>query len=80
MIDQHRQQPDKAYETRRRRVGIVGFLVGFSGAVAFFAFFPGLPHVVDAGALLVSLAVGLAGRWAFQTWAGRVGRKRDGAV
>ncbi|MER5293277.1 hypothetical protein ABT382_14500 [Streptomyces pharetrae] len=80
MIDQQRQQPDKAYETRRRRAGIAGFLVGLVGAVAFFGFFPGLPHVIDVGALLVALAVGLAGRWGCQAWVGRGGRKRGGTA
>ncbi|MGW0777086.1 hypothetical protein ACWD01_26275 [Streptomyces sp. NPDC002835] len=35
-------------------------------ALGFFAFFPGLPHVIDSGAVVVSLVVGGITRWAVQ--------------
>jgi hypothetical protein len=49
-------------------VGIVAFLTGLVVTLAFFAFFPGLPHVIDWGAILMSLAVGGLTRWACQAW------------
>ncbi|AIR98943.1 hypothetical protein [Streptomyces glaucescens] len=80
MIDQRRRRPGGDRGTRRRRAGIVGFLGGLAGPVALFGFFPGLPHVIDAGALLVALAVGLAGRWVCRDRVVRGGRKRGGTV
>ncbi|MEU9235094.1 hypothetical protein [Streptomyces subrutilus] len=64
---------DPARETGRRRAGVVAFLVGAAASFAFFAFFPGLPHVIDWGAIIVSAAVGGLVRWA---WLARVD-KRD---
>ncbi|MET7474250.1 hypothetical protein ABZT17_07780 [Streptomyces sp. NPDC005648] len=64
---QEDQDSDQAWETRRRRIGITAFLAGLVATLAFFAFFPGLPHIVDWGALLVSLAVGGLARWACQS-------------
>jgi hypothetical protein len=37
-----------------------------AGALAFFAFFLGLPHVIDWGAILIALLVGAVARWAWQ--------------
>ncbi|MGW7360373.1 hypothetical protein ACWGI0_27985 [Streptomyces sp. NPDC054802] len=65
MTDQQQGQ-DTAWETRRRRVGIGGFVGGVVVALGFFAFFPGLPHVIDSGAVVVSLVVGGITRWAVQ--------------
>ncbi|MGW6948530.1 hypothetical protein [Streptomyces xanthophaeus] len=48
-------------QARIRRAGLAAFLLG---AAASFAFFPGLPHVIDWGAILVSLGVGALSRWA----------------
>ncbi|MFF5701947.1 hypothetical protein ACFY7H_05540 [Streptomyces sp. NPDC012794] len=56
-------------DARRRRAGIVAFVVGTVVSLAFFAFFPGLPHVIDWGAILVSLSVGALARWAYRAWA-----------
>lgn len=64
MTDQQQGQ-DEAWETRRRRVGIGGFVGGAVVALVFFAFFPGLPHVIDSGAVVVSLVGGVT-RWAVQ--------------
>jgi hypothetical protein len=47
MIEQQSQNPAQAWETRRRRAGITAFLVGLVAALAVFALFPGLPHVID---------------------------------
>jgi hypothetical protein len=69
MVEQRQSRgSDEAWETRRRRVGIVAFLTGLVVTLAFFAFFPGLPHVIDWGAILMSLAVGGLTRWACQAW------------
>ncbi|MFF0423374.1 hypothetical protein [Streptomyces sp. NPDC004520] len=67
MIDQEQEQ-DEAWTTRRRRAGIAAFVVGAVVALAFFAFFPGLPHIIDWGAILVSVAVGTLIRWICQSW------------
>ncbi|MET9505451.1 hypothetical protein ABZY42_27655 [Streptomyces sp. NPDC006622] len=40
-------------------------------SLAVFAFFPGLPHVIDAGAVVVSLVVGVMARWGCLAWAER---------
>uniref|UniRef100_A0AAU2JTT2 Uncharacterized protein n=1 Tax=Streptomyces sp. NBC_00049 TaxID=2903617 RepID=A0AAU2JTT2_9ACTN len=58
---------DPAWEAKRRRAGITAFLTGCAASFAFFAFFPGLPHVIDWGAILVSLTVGGLSRWAWQS-------------
>ncbi|MFF5801821.1 hypothetical protein [Streptomyces sp. NPDC012746] len=52
--------------TRLRHAGTAAFLAGALTALAFFAFFPGLPHVIDWGAIIVSLAIGALTRWAWQ--------------
>ncbi|MET9367851.1 hypothetical protein ABZY00_08345 [Streptomyces griseoflavus] len=63
-----RKDPNPQSATRRRHAGIAAFLVGLILSLAFFAFFPGLPHVIDWGAILVSLAVGGLARWGCQSW------------
>ncbi|MFE9564106.1 hypothetical protein ACFYM0_23695 [Streptomyces sp. NPDC006487] len=57
------EAPDR--EAERRRAGIAAFLAATAGSFAFFAFFPGLPHVIDWGAIIASLAVGGLARWAW---------------
>jgi hypothetical protein len=47
---QQRNEPDRTWETRRQRAGIAAFITGLAATLAFFAFFPGLPHVIDWGA------------------------------
>ncbi|MET9729519.1 hypothetical protein ABZZ79_02290 [Streptomyces sp. NPDC006458] len=67
MAEQHHgSELDQAGQTRRRRAGIAAFLTGLLVALGFFAFFPGLPHVIDAGAVIASLAVGGLARWTCQ--------------
>jgi hypothetical protein len=61
---QHQQGSDASEQARRRRTGVVGFLCGLLASLAFFAFFPGLPHVIDVGAIVVSVVVGVLTRWA----------------
>ncbi|MFJ3421014.1 hypothetical protein ACIPN8_32245 [Streptomyces sp. NPDC086082] len=73
MIDQQ-QGPEQSEETRRRSAGIVAFVVGLVLTLAFFAFFPGLPHVIDWGAIVVAVLVGALARWICQAWM----RKRSG--
>ncbi|MEU9082494.1 hypothetical protein [Streptomyces sp. NPDC048357] len=58
---------DPAWEAKRRRAGIAAFLIGAAASFALFAFFPGLPHVIDWGAIIASLAVGGLARWAWQS-------------
>ncbi|MFE9682639.1 hypothetical protein [Streptomyces sp. NPDC006285] len=78
MIEQQKDpEPDQAWRERRRRSGIVAFLVGLVAALAFFAFFPGLPHVIDWGAILASLAVGGLARWTCQAWITRTAKEKD---
>lgn len=67
MIDQ-KQGQGQASATRRRRAEIAAFAAGLVATLAFFAFFPGLPHVIDWGAILVALVVGGIARWACQSW------------
>ncbi|MFG2749250.1 hypothetical protein [Streptomyces xanthophaeus] len=55
---------DPVPQARIRRAGLAAFLLGAAASFAFFAFFPGLPHVIDWGAILVSLGVGALARWA----------------
>ncbi|GAA0578916.1 hypothetical protein GCM10010394_04320 [Streptomyces crystallinus] len=62
------QRQGPAWETLRRRAGIAAFLAGLAAALALFALLPGLPHVIDWGAVLVSLAAGGLTRWACQSW------------
>ncbi|MFZ3499392.1 hypothetical protein ACODT5_40335 [Streptomyces sp. 5.8] len=58
---------DPAGEAKRRRAGLAAFLIATALSFAFFAFFPGLPHVIDWGAIVTSLAVGGLARWAWQS-------------
>lgn len=75
MSEQERDPgPGQVADARRRWIGGSAFVVGLVGALAFFAFFPGLPHVIDWGAVLVALAVGGAVRWGCVAWLGRRGR------
>ncbi|QES49378.1 hypothetical protein DEJ50_17755 [Streptomyces venezuelae] len=64
----HPTPEDSAQDGKRRRGGIFAFFVGAAVSLAFFAFFPGLPHVIDWGAILVSLAVGVLARLAYRAW------------
>ncbi|GAA2802064.1 hypothetical protein [Streptomyces showdoensis] len=79
MIDNEQGQ-DEAAAARRWWLGVVGFLAGLVVSIGFFAFFPGLPHVIDWGAILVSLAVGGVVRWAVQKRASRQKRHCPGTV
>lgn len=67
---------DPSREASRRRAGIGAFLTGTAASFAFFAFFPGLPHVIDWGAIIASLAVGGLARWA---WLARIAKRDLGA-
>ncbi|MGW3659841.1 hypothetical protein ACWD6R_31185 [Streptomyces sp. NPDC005151] len=66
MNDQQQEQ-DEAGRTRRQ-AGIAAFVAALVVTLGFFAFFPGLPHVIDWGAILLSLAVGGIARWACRSW------------
>ncbi len=78
-MTEQQQEPgaERAEETRRRRAGIAAFVVGLVAGLAFFGFFPGLPHVIDWGAILVSLVVGGLARWACQGWMARSAKKPE---
>jgi hypothetical protein len=71
MIEQPEQGQSRRVDERRKRWGDVALLGGFLGALLFFAFFPGLPHVVDWGAILVAVGVGGLVRWGVRWWVGR---------
>ncbi|MFR0358228.1 hypothetical protein [Streptomyces sediminimaris] len=60
------ERSSRSRETRKRWVGNGAFLTGFVACIALFGFFPGLPHVIDWGAIVVSLAFGGLARWACQ--------------
>ncbi|WP_329401524.1 hypothetical protein [Streptomyces melanogenes] len=70
------QRSGQAWETLRRRAGIAAFLAGLVAALAVFALLPGLPHVIDWGAVLVSLAAGGLARWACQSWMTRKAERK----
>ncbi|MFE4633836.1 hypothetical protein ACFRJ1_10720 [Streptomyces sp. NPDC056773] len=58
---------DPAWEAKRHRAGLAAFLAATALSLAFFAFWPGLPHVIDWGAIITSLAAGTLARWARQS-------------
>ena len=64
---------------RRRWAGVGAFFVGAGVVLGFFGFWPGLPHVIDWGAVLVAVGAGALARWGCQGWVTRVARKRAGA-
>ncbi|WP_405949271.1 hypothetical protein OG588_25260 [Streptomyces prunicolor] len=70
MIDQQ-QGREQSREARRRSVGIAAFVAGLVVTLAFFGFFPGLPHVIDWGAIVVAVLVGALARWICQSWMGK---------
>lgn len=77
MIEQPNEpDPNQGLKTRRRQAGIAAFLVGLVASLSFFAFFPGLPHVIDWGAILASLAVGGLARWGCRSWITRTAKQR----
>jgi hypothetical protein len=49
MTEEQGQHEGPGHEVRLRRAGSVAFLVGLIAALAFFAFFPGMSHVIDWG-------------------------------
>lgn len=75
---QSEQGKDQAWETRRRRAGITAFLAGVAATLLFFGFLPGLPHVIDWGAILTAVAVGALAQWGSRRWmTGRAARDRE---
>ncbi|MBD9735308.1 hypothetical protein IGX29_26585, partial [Streptomyces sp. H28] len=71
MSEQQERGTGSVRDARRQRGGGVAFAVGLVAGLAFFAFFPGLPHVIDWGAIVVSLVVGTLARWAWRALRGR---------
>ncbi|MFC5957791.1 hypothetical protein ACFP51_25990 [Streptomyces pratens] len=76
MTEQHGPETAPGYAARRRRGGIVAFVVGLAATLAFFAFFPGMPHVIDWGAVLVSLTVGTLARAGCRAWMAKEAEKK----
>ncbi len=74
MIDQQ-QGRNQRWEARRRSAGIAAFVAGLVVALAFFAFFPGLPHVIDWGAIVVAVLAGVLARRVCQSWMGKRSRE-----
>ncbi|MFG3657440.1 hypothetical protein [Streptomyces sp. NPDC047706] len=80
MIEQEQGQSSGKAGEARRWVGGAVFLVGLVGTLAFFAFFPGLPHVIDWGAVLASLAVATVARWCCLKWVPKRAGKNPGGA
>ena len=76
MVEQQTESPSQTWKARRRRAGIAAFLVGLVATLVFFAFFPGLPHIIDWGAILASLAVGTLAQWGCRSWMKRTTTKK----
>jgi protein-S-isoprenylcysteine O-methyltransferase Ste14 len=70
MIDQQ-QGREQSGEARQRSVGVAAFVAGLVVTLAFSVFFPGLPHVIDWGAIVVAVLVGALTRWICQSWMGK---------
>jgi protein-S-isoprenylcysteine O-methyltransferase Ste14 len=75
-MSEQQQRREQSGEARRRSVGIAAFVVGLVGTLGFFAFFPGLPHVIDWGAILVAVLVGALFRWICQSRMGKRSKAR----
>ncbi|MFI6277517.1 hypothetical protein [Streptomyces sp. NPDC050988] len=67
MIDQQTGR-DRARDVRLRWAGVAAFVGGLVVTLVFFGFFPGLPHVIDWGAIVVAVLVGALVRWGCQAW------------
>lgn len=81
MVEQQDGQNSvRVQEARRRQVGFAAFVAGVAVTLAFFAFFPGLPHIIDWGAILLSLAVGGLAQWGCRSWMTTAARKRAKAA
>jgi len=78
MVEQQGQHARQEHTARQRVVEGAVFAVGVLVTLAFFAFFPGMPHVIDWGAILVSLAVGAVARWGCRVWVAKSAGKRAG--
>ncbi|MEV0910052.1 hypothetical protein [Streptomyces hokutonensis] len=76
MIDQQ-QGRKQSGEARRRSAGVAAFVAGLVVTLAFFAFFPGLPHVIDWGAIVVAILVGALTRWICQSWMGKRSKESE---
>ncbi|MDL5202667.1 hypothetical protein [Streptomyces sp. ALI-76-A] len=50
-------------------------MAGLVVTLAFFAFFPGLPHIIDWGAIVVAVLAGALARWVCQSWMGKWSRE-----
>ncbi|MDX6328726.1 MAG: hypothetical protein QOI83_1109 [Streptomycetaceae bacterium] len=74
MIDQKNEQR-RTDMPRRRRAGILVLVAGIVATLASFGYFPGLPHVIDWGAILIALAVGVVARWGCLSWMDRRDRR-----
>ncbi|MFJ3668202.1 hypothetical protein ACIPSE_17360 [Streptomyces sp. NPDC090106] len=78
MVEQQQEKNmDETGEVRRRKAGIAAFLTGLIITLAFFAFWPGLPHVIDWGAILVALAVGVIARWLCRSQMAKAARRKS---
>ncbi|OIJ67202.1 hypothetical protein [Streptomyces mangrovisoli] len=77
MIEQQRKEDDQACATRRHRAGLAAFLTGLIATLVFFAACPGLPHVIDWGAIFTAVAVGGLSRWGWLAWMRRAARTAE---
>ncbi|MFJ9162248.1 hypothetical protein ACIRPS_36350 [Streptomyces griseoviridis] len=70
MSEQKQGRRTELLDRRQRRVRVAVFVGVVVVALVFFGFFPGMPHVIDWGAILVSLAVGALAQWGWGVWRG----------
>lgn len=73
---EEQQGRDEAREARRRSAGGAAFTAALVLTLAFFAFFPGLPHVIGWGSIVVAVLVGALARWICRSWVGKRSKER----
>ncbi|MDX2707873.1 hypothetical protein PV350_34235 [Streptomyces sp. PA03-6a] len=69
---------DENQPQQLRRAGIAAFAATSVVTLASFALFPGLPHVIDWGAVLVALVLGAVARHGVRSWLRRRSGKEHG--
>nr|WP_151771847.1 hypothetical protein [Streptomyces abyssomicinicus] len=74
---EHRTDPGGPEAEGRRRASVAAFVAGVVAGLGFLLFFPGLPHVIDRGALPVAPALGVVARAGCLAWPDRRGADRS---
>ncbi|WP_405624604.1 CoA-transferase [Streptomyces sp. NBC_01396] len=70
-LEVQQQRREQSGAAPKRPAGVAAFVAGLVLTLAFFAFFPGLPHVIDWGAIIVAVLVGALTRWICRSWMGK---------